>query len=157
MAVALATTDALGRWMEEEFPAGDSSTQRAEDILLMASEWARTVSGKLWPTAADCPTTVVGIVLASARREIENPRRATYETKGPESASYSAANYVPGFFTEAEHKFLRKFRKTAGLWSMGSYRDDEMMTIGYLYATDTNKPLPWSSPGDPGWEESAHL
>lgn len=157
MAVALATVEALGRWMEEDFPTGDSSTQRAADILSMASEWARSVAGKLWVTAAECPVTVVGIVLSSARREMENPRRATYEVKGPESAAYSAASYPPGWFTDSEYAFLRRFRKTAGLWSMGTYRDDEMQTIGYLYATDTNKPLPWSVSGDPGWEDSAHL
>lgn len=156
--VALATTAELGRWMEEDFSDGDdSSTQRAEDVLLMASEWARAIAGKLWATAEDAPTTVVGIVLASARREMENPRRVTYEVKGPESASYNQANYPPGFFTEAEYKFLRKFRKTGGLWTLGTYRDTEEQTLGYLYAGDTTKPLPWSAPGDPGWEESVHL
>jgi hypothetical protein len=154
--VALATVEELARWTQWELSTPAESAQ-AEDVLLMASEWARAISGKLWATAADAPKTVVGIVLASARREIENPRRATYEVKGPESASYNADNCPPGFFTEPEHKFLRKFRKTAGFWSLSSYRDWPGDEIGYLYAGSGSEPFPMYWPGDPGWEDAARL
>jgi len=130
---------------------------QAEYVLLLASEWARAISGKLWATADSAPQTVVGIVLASARREIENPRRVTYEVLGPQSASYNVANYPPGFFTEPEYKFLRRFRSAGGLWSQSSYRDLADEQIGYLYVTNTNEPLPMYWPGDPGWDETAHL
>ena len=155
--VALATVEQLARWTQWEFDEDSPESAQAEDVLLMASEWARSIAGKLWATAADAPRTVVGIVLASARREIENPRRVTYEVKGPESASYNALNYPAGFFTEPEYKFLRKFRKTGGLWSQSSYRDLADEQIGYLYVTNTNEPLPMYWPGDPGWDETAHL
>lgn len=155
--VALATVEQLARWTQWELVEDSPEFAQAEDVLLMASEWARSIAGKLWATAADAPRTVVGIVLASARREIENPRRATYEVKGPESASYNVQNYPAGFFTEPEYKFLRKFRSTAGLWSQSSYRDLADEQIGYLYVTNTNEPLPMYWPGDPGWDETAHL
>jgi hypothetical protein len=156
VAEPLATVEELARWTQWEFSDDSPESTQAEDVLLMASEWARAVAGKLWPTAADAPKTVVGIVLAAARREIENPRRATYEVLGPQSASYNAKNYPPGFFTEPEYKFLRRYRSGGGLWSLGTYRDELDQTIGYLYAMDTNKPLPMYHPGDPGWEEAAH-
>lgn len=155
--VALATVEQLARWTQWEFDEDSPEFAQAEDVLLMASEWARSIAGKLWATAETTPKTAVGIVLASARREIENPRRVTYEVKGPESASYNALNYPAGFFTEPEYKFLRRFRKTGGLWSQSSYRDLADEQIGYLYAGTTNEPLPMYWPGDPGWEETAHL
>lgn len=154
--VALATLGDLARWTQWEFEDDSPESAQAEDVLVMASEWARSIAGKLWAAAEDAPKTVVGIVLAAARREIENPRRATYEVLGPQSASYNVANYPPGFFTEAEYKFLRRFRHGGGLWSLGSYRDEPEQSIGYLYAMNTNKPLPMYHPGDPGWAEAAH-
>lgn len=156
-AVALATVEQLCRWTQWEMEENSPEYQQAEDVLLMASEWARSISGKLWATAETTPTTVVGIVLAAARREIENPRRVTYEVKGPESASYNPLNYPAGFFTEPEVKFLRKFRKSAGLWSQSSYRDWPDDQVGYLYAGWGAEPMPMYSPRDPGWEDSAHL
>lgn len=153
--VALATVEQLSRWTQWVLQDNTAEYDQAEYVLLLASEWARSIAGKLWATAA--PQTVVGIVLAAARREIENPRRVTYEVKGPESASYNAANYPPGFFTEPEYKFLRRFRSNGGLWSQSSYRDLADEQIGYLYVTNTNEPLPMYWPGDPGWDETAHL
>lgn len=155
--VALATVEQLVRWTQWEFELNSPESDQAEDVLLVASEWARSIAGKLWATPDTTPTTVVGIVLASARREIENPRRATYEVKGPESASYNALNYPAGWFTEPEYKFLRRFRRSGGLWSQSSYRDVTDEQIGYLYVTNTNEPLPMYWPGDPGWEGTAHL
>lgn len=155
--VALATLDELARWTQWEFEDDSPESAQAEDILVMASEWARSIAGKLWATAADAPKTVIGIVLAASRREIENPRRVTYEVKGPESASYNPLNCPPGFFTEPEIKFLRKFRKSGGLWSLSSYRDWPDDQIGYLYAGLGSEPMPMYSPRDPGWEDSAHL
>jgi hypothetical protein len=155
--VALATVEQLQRWTQWEFEEDSPEFAQAEDVLLMASEWARSIAGKLWATAESTPKTVVGIVLAAARREIENPRRATYEVKGPESASYNQQNYPAGLFTEPEYRFLRRFRKSGALWSLSSYRDLKDDQIGYLYAGTGSEPLPMYWPGDPGWEESAHL
>lgn len=155
--VALATVEQLQRWTQWEFEEDSPEFAQAEDILLMASEWARSIAGKLWATAESAPKTVVGIVLAAARREIENPRRVTYEVKGPESASYSQQNCPTGFFTDAESKFLRRFRSSGALWSISSYRDLKDEQIGYLFAGNGSEPLPMFWPGDPGWEESAHL
>lgn len=152
--VALATVAQLARWTQWEFDLGSPELAQAEDVLLMASEWARSIAGKLWATPDSAPTTVVGIVLAAARREIENPRRVTYETKGPESASYNQLNYPTGFFTETEYRFLRRFRKSGALWSLSSYRDLKEDQIGYLFAGGGSEPLPFFWPGDPGWEES---
>lgn len=155
--VALATVGQLERWTQWELESGSPEFAQAEDVLLMASEWARSVAGKLWATTESVPRTVVGIILASARREIENPRRVTYEVKGPESASYNQHNYPAGFFTESEYRYLRKYRKSGALWSLSSYRDLADEQIGYLFAGDGSEPLPMFWPGDPGWEESAHL
>lgn len=155
--VALATVEQLQRWTQWEFVEDSPEFAQAEDVLLMASEWARSIAGKLWATADLAPRTVVGIVLAAARREIENPRRVTYEVKGPESASYSQQNCPTGFFTDAESKFLRRFRSSGALWSISSYRDLKDEQIGYLFAGSGSEPLPMFWPGDPGWEESVHL
>lgn len=156
--VALATVEQLARWTQWSFEEDSPEFAQAEDVLLMASEWARSIAGKLWATAEEAPRTVVGIVLAAARREIENPRRVTYEVQGPQSASYNVQNYPAGFFTEGEYKYLRKYRSGGGgLWSLSSYRDLADEQIGYLYAGTGDKPLPMYWPGDPGWDETARL
>lgn len=141
----LATVADLATWLGVEFD--DADTARAEFILRVASGWARDVSGKLWPdrVAADFPQTVFGIVLASSRREFENPRRVTYDVKGPESTSYSQAAYPPGFFTDGEITYLRKFRRTGGLWTQATYRDNFDQTLAYLRITDVNKPMPYGN------------
>lgn len=156
--VALATVEQLARWTQWEFGDDSPESAQAEDVLLMASEFARSIAGKLWATAEDAPRTVVGIVLAAARREIENPRRVSYEVKGPESASYNVANCPPGFFTDAEMKFLRKFRNGGGgLWSLSSYRDEDGSLDGYVFAGGGSKPMALYDSGDPGWEGTIRL
>lgn len=156
--VALATVEQLCRWTQWELEEDSPEFIQAEDVLLMASEWARSIAGKLWATAEDAPKTVIGIVLAAARREIENPRRVSYEVKGPESASYAATSLPVGFFTDPEMKFLRKFRKGGGgLWSLSSYRDWEDDLIGYVYAGYGEKPFPLYWSGDPGWDGTSRL
>lgn len=153
----LATSAELATWMGASFEEDDVA--RSEFIIRVTSGWARQIAGKLWPDrdAADFPITVRGIVLAASRREFENPRRVTYEVKGPESASYNALAYPPGFFTSPEEKFLLRFRKGGGLFTVSSYRDSPEETLGYLVSLDTTwKPFPYFNYGDPGWEESEH-
>ncbi|ATN93981.1 head-tail adaptor Ad1 [Mycobacterium phage Kumao] len=156
---ALASVNELAVWMDVEFENDSPEYQRAELVLEMASHWARTIANKPWLSASEegFPPTVKGVVLAAARREMENPRRVVYEVKGPESASYNQKNYPPGFFTDPEYQYLRSFRKTGALWSLSSYRDDPEMTIGYLMAGEVGKPLPVFHPNDPGWKDSYHL
>lgn len=141
----LATVADLTTWMGVVFDAAD--TLRAEFVIRVASNWARDISGKLWPdrAAVDFPRTVWGIVLGSSRREFENPRRVTYEVKGPESTSYNQQAYPPGFFTAEEIKYLRKYRKGGGLFTQATYRDEPEQTLGYVMVTDMTKPLPYSN------------
>ena len=148
---ALATVDQLARWTQWEFEEDSPESAQAEFVLLMASEWARTIAGRAWPDPTDCPTTVVGVVLAASRREIENPRRVTYEVKGPESASYNQAAVPAGFFTDVELKYLGKFRRSGGLWTQATYRDDINEYIGYLAVPGHGDLLPMYGPNDPGW------
>ncbi|MEC4857155.1 hypothetical protein R2325_16395 [Mycobacteroides chelonae] len=153
----LATAAELGTWLGESLDS--SEIPRAEFILRVVSGWARQIAGKLWPDrdAPDFPFTVKGIVLASARREFENPRHVVYEVKGPESASYNQQAYPPGFFTAPEEKFLQRFRPGGGLRTQSTYRDDEDFVIGYVRVLGQNKPIPYFNPWDPGWMESEHL
>jgi len=150
----LATVAQLQAWMNATFDSGD--TARAAWVLRVASGWARTVAGKIWPdpNAADFPVTVQGIVLASARREMENPRRVVHEVKGPESASYLPAAVPPDFFTEAECKFLKRFRPGGGLFTIRTMKDDEEWTLGYIRVLGSSRPIPYFNYGDPGWFES---
>jgi hypothetical protein len=165
----LATVSELATWMGESFDEDDSA--RAAFILRVASGWAREIAGKLWPDrdAADFPITVRGIVLGAARREFENPRRVTYEVKGPESATYNQQAYPPGFYTGPEEKFLKRYRRGGGLFTLSTYKDNWRESLSYLgygnnpwllgYVGMGNgcKPLPYFNPGDPGWEEADHL
>lgn len=154
----LATSAELATWMGVVFD--DTDTARAESILRVGSGWARQISGKLWPDrdARDFPITARGIVLAAARREFENPRHVTSEVKGPESAAYNPLAYPPGFFTQPEEKFLRRFRPSGGLWTQSTSRDDIDMTLGYIRVLGYNgSPIPYFNPGDPGWLEAEHL
>lgn len=150
----LATVAQLQTWMNLQFNTADAA--RAAYVLRMASGWARIVAGKIWPdpNAADFPVTVQGIVLASGRREVENPRRVIHETKGPEAASYLPAAVPDGFFTPAEQKFLLKFRPGGGLFTIRTMKDDEEWTLGYIRALGSSKPIPYFNYGDPGWFES---
>lgn len=153
----LATTAELATWMGVIFDDDDKA--RAEFILRVASGWARSISGKLWADRDDpaIPVTVRGIVLAGSRREFENPRHITYEVKGPESASYDRLAYPLGFFTDAEERFLKKFRPSGSLWTQSTYRDDMDFVLGYVRILGFDKPLPYFNPWDPGWLESEHL
>lgn len=150
----LATVDELAAWMGVSFEEEDIA--RAAFILRVASGAARQISGRFWPDrgAADFPITVRGIVLAAARREFENPRRVTYEVKGPESATYSQAAVPPGFFTDAEQKFLLRFRSGGGLFTIRTHKDDEEWTLGYIRVLGSDRPIPYFNYGDPGWFES---
>lgn len=152
----LVTTAELATWTGVVFDSDD--TARAIWIIRVVSGWAREVAGKLWASAADCPITAKGIVLSASRREFENPRHVTYEVKGPESATYSQQAYTPGFFTDVEERYLKKFRKGGGLWSQSTYRDEPFETLGYVrILNDYGRPLAYFEPGDPGWWEADHL
>ncbi|MBB5167209.1 hypothetical protein [Mycobacterium sp. AZCC_0083] len=154
---SLATTAELATWMGETFDSDDSA--RAAFIIRVASGWARQISGKLWPDRDDdsFPITVRGIILGAARREFENPRRVTYEVRGPESTSYNQLAYPPGFFTAPEEKALKYYRPGGGLFTVSTYRDDPCFALGYIGMGPGNKPLPYFNPGEPGWFEADHL
>lgn len=150
----LATVDQLRVWMQADFDADDQA--RAAYVLRVASGWAREIAGKIWPdrNAPDFPITVQGIVLAAARREIENPGRFIHETKGPEAASRLPASVPAGFFTEPECKFLKKYRPGGGLFTIRTMKDDEEWTLGYIHVLGSSKPIPYFNYGDPGWAQA---
>lgn len=154
---SLATTAELATWMGLTFDSDESD--RAAFIIRVASGWARQISGKLWPDRDDTsfPVTVRGIILGAARREFENPRRVTYEVRGPESTSYNQMNYPPGFYQPAEEKALKRFRPGGGLFTVRTYRDDPCFALGYIGMGPYSAPLPYFNPGDPGWYEADHL
>lgn len=157
---ALATVEDLATLMRTSFTG--SAEAQAELVLELASAWARGYAGKLWPTIDDVAElrreTVKGIVLASARRELTNPRRVVYEVHGPDSASYNQEACPPGFFTVEEIKYLASCRSTGSWWVMNTYRDEPEATAGYLYSATTSKPFPMYAAGDTeGWENSYHL
>jgi hypothetical protein len=147
--------------MKTTFDSGSPEEAQAELLLQMASGWARVEARKTWATVDQIPPlkqdTVVGIILASVRRELRNPNRVIYEVHGPDSASYNQNAVPPGFFTHEEREFLIGCRKHSGLWSQSTYRDDVSTTIGYLYATNPGIPMPMYAPWDPGWDSSVHL
>jgi hypothetical protein len=151
----LVSTADFATWMGESFDSDEAD--RAAWILRVASDWARQIAGKLWPNSTGLSYTVIGIILAAARREFENPRRVVYEVRGPESSSYNQAQYAPGFFTEPEEKALKRFRSGGGLFSIGTYKDEGDFSLGYIGMGPYCKPLPYFNPGDPGWEEADHL
>lgn len=154
---ALATVAELETWIGETLD--DEEQARAAFILQIGSGWAREIAGRLWlhRDAVDFPVTVRGIILQAARREFENPRRVVYEVRGPESSSYNAQHYVPGFFQPAETKALQRYRRGGGLYTVQTYRDDPCGQLGYIYMGPYSKPLPYFNPGDPGYETADHL
>lgn len=150
----LATVAQLQVWMG--YPFDPDEAARAAYILRVASSWARHVSGKIWPDpqAPNFPVAVNGIVLAAGRREMENPGRFIHETKGPEAGSRLPAAVPDGFFTEAEVKFLKKFRPGGGLFTIRSMKDEEEWTLGYIHVLGSSRPIPYFNYGDPGWFEA---
>lgn len=161
MQSALASTADLATFMKVEFD--EAATEQAGLVLQLASAWARSIAHKLWATAEDIAEfrrdTVVGIILASSRRELTNPRRVTYEVHGPDSASYNQKAVPAGFFTDEELKYLQACRGSTGsLWTVETYRDEPEVSDGYLYATTTSKPFPMYAPYDTeGWQNSYQL
>lgn len=162
MQEALASIDDLATWMRTTFEVGSDREDQAEFLLKLASAWARSYAQRVWPTVEDIPAskrhTVAGIILAACRRELLNPRRATYEVHGPDSASYNEAACPPGFFTEEEIGYLRRCSTTGtNWWVQKTYRDDPCETAGYLFATDFKAPIPMYAPYDTeGWLNSYH-
>lgn len=160
MQPALATVTDLAVLMQTTFVDGSPEKAQAEMLLQMASAWARSTARKVWATVADISEyrrdTVVGIILTAVRRELRNPSRAVYEVHGPDSASYNQAAVPPGFFTAEELKYLTSCRSASGSWFvLETYRDDPEVSAGYLYSTNTNRPIPFYAPGDTeGWEAS---
>lgn len=155
---SLATVENLFILLGRPLPGNTTADyKRAELILNLASDWAREFARKTWLTAGDAPPTVSGLVLAGARREFVNPKRVTYEVKGPESASYDRAAYPPGFFTEAEEARLCKYHSTGSLWTQGTYRDLYEETDGWLEILPTGGYMKVYAGSDPGSEEAYHL
>ncbi len=161
MQSALASTSDLATFMKVAFD--EAATEQAELVLQLASAWARSIAHKLWAEPEDIAEfrrdTVIGIILASARRELTNPRRVTYEVHGPDSASYNQKAVPAGFFTDEEEKYLRACRGSSGsMWTVETYRDEEATSEGYLHSATTAKPFPMYAPYDTeGWQNSYHL
>lgn len=158
MAAAFASAGDLAAFLGIDVPAsGSKDLARMNLILQLASDWARDLARRAWAAPGDAPATVKGIVLASARREWDNPKRVGYETKGPESAAYIQAAYPAGFFTDAEERWFRKFHTSGGLFTISTSRDSEEESEGYLRIAGDGGYFPMWSPLDPGWEASLRL
>ena len=148
--------------MGVEFAEGSPQRGQAELVLQLASAWARSIARKAWASVDAIPDwrrdTVVGIILAASRRELQNPRRVIYEVHGPDSASYNQSSCPPGFFTEPEERYLLSCKGSTGSWwAMETYRDDPEVSTGYLYAANSAHPIPMYAPYDSeGWENSDH-
>ncbi|OQW34505.1 MAG: hypothetical protein A4E20_10825 [Nitrospira sp. SG-bin2] len=153
MQEALATVTDLATLMKKSFADESPELAQAELLLQMASAWARSYAQRVWPTTEHIPATkrdtVVGIILAGVRRELQNPKRVTSETYGPNSAAYSPC--PPGFFTPEEIAYLQRCSVTGNWWVQSTYRDDPEESIGYVWATDFKAPIPMYAPGDPGY------
>ena len=159
MGVPLADVSDLFLMLGKVTPAADTIPFRRATLLIdLASDWAREFAHKTWSVPGEVPLTVKGLVLAGAKREYTNPRRVTYEVKGPESASYDKAAYPPGFFTDAEIRYLSKYHGGTGqLWTQGTCNDDSPDGDGWLQIEGEGGWLPMFSPFDPGSEGAYHL
>lgn len=156
---ALVTADDFSTFLGIETPtAGGLKRRQMEFFLTEVSNWARDLAKKAWLVPGDEPPTVRGIVLAACRREWNNPKRIAYLVKGPQSASFIQSAYPPGFFTEAEERYLRGLNSSGGgdLWVMETYRDEVEGLNGYLGIYPHGGLMAVYAPGDPGYEDSIH-
>lgn len=117
-------------------------------FLNEVSNWARHLARKAWVVPGDEPPTVRGIVLASCRREWNNPKRIGYLVKGPQSATFIQSAYPAGFFTEAEERYLRGLAGGGDLWTLETYRDEAGLQNGYLEVYPHGGWMPVYSPDD---------
>lgn len=155
---ALVTAEDFSTFLGIELPADGTLRRRQMDFLLNeVSNWARAIAHKAWLLPGDEPQTARGIVLASCRREWNNPKRIAYLVKGPQSASFIQSAYPAGFFTEAEERFLRQQAGGTGdLWTQEIWRDDIAEMNGYLEIYPHGGLMPVYAPGDIGYEGSIH-
>lgn len=155
---ALVTAEDFSTFLGIELPPADSLRRRQMEFLLNeVSNWARDLAKKPWLLPGDEPMTARGIILASCRREWNNPKRIAYLVKGPQSASFIQSAYPAGFFTEAEERFLRQQAGGTGdLWTQEIYRDDIEEMNGYLQIYPHGGLMPVYAPGDIGYEGSIH-
>lgn len=155
---ALVTAEDFSTFLGIELPPVDSLRRRQMDFLLNeVSDWARDLAKKAWLLPVDITPTARGIILASCRREWNNPKRIAYLVKGPQSASFIQSAYPAGFFTEAEERYLRQQAGGTGdLWTQEIYRDDIVEMNGYLGIYPHGGLMPVYAPGDLGYEDSIH-
>jgi hypothetical protein len=156
---ALVTAEDFSTFLGIELPPVDSLRRRQMDFLLNeVSNWARDLAKKAWLLPGDVTPTARGIILASCRREWNNPKRIAYLVKGPQSASFIQSAYPAGFFTEAEERYLRQQAGggTGDLWTQEIYRDDIVEMNGYLGIYPHGGLMPVYAPGDLGYEDSIH-
>ena len=139
-------------------PDGSLRRNQMEFFLNEVSNWVRDIAKKAWLLPGEEPPTVRGIILASCRREWNNPKRIAYLVKGPQSASFIQSAYPSGFFTEAEERYLRQQKAglTGDLWVQETYRDDISELNGYLEIYPQGGIMPVYAPGDIGYEDSIH-
>lgn len=151
----LASVSDLQTLMKTTF-SGDDLDQ-ASLVLNIVSSWVRVVSGQLWPDApSGVPYDVIGVVLAASRRELKNPDGAiASKAKGPFSVTYSAP--PPDFFTPAELAILKRFRRSAGLRTIGTTRGEHgRPDIGFLQFGNGDVLFPAFTEGELGFMESIH-
>jgi len=141
-----------------ELPTAGSLKRRQMDFFLTeVSNWVRDLAKKAWILPGSEPATVRGIILAACRREWNNPKRVGYLTKGPQSASFIQSAYPPGFFTDAEERYLlRQAGGTGDMWVQETYRDDMDELNGYLEIFPQGGLMPVYAPGDIGYPDSIH-
>jgi hypothetical protein len=156
---ALVSAEDFSTFLGIETPTVGSIRRRQMEFFLNeVSNWTRDLAKKAWVVPGEEPPTVRGIILASCRREWNNPKRIAYLVKGPQSASFIQSAYPVGFFTDAEERFLRQ-QKTGGtgdLWVQDIYRDNLDELNGYLEIYPNGGMMPVYAPGDIGYQDAIH-
>jgi hypothetical protein len=131
---------------------------RAEAVLSDVSALARGVAGQEWPDApTGVPADVIAVVLAAARRGVENPEGWISQTMGPLSATRAAAMVTGEVFTAAELAILRRARPRTGLWTLVTTRGDRDAETGFVAdSRPGSDPIAYLASTDPGFAEADH-
>jgi hypothetical protein len=155
---SLVTAEDFSLFLGIETPTIGSLKRRKMDFLLNeVSTWVRDLAKKAWTLPGEEPPTARGIILASARREWNNPKRISYLVKGPQYAMFMPTAYPAGFFTDAEERYLRNLAGSTGdMWTQEICRDDIQEMNGYLEIYPQGGLMPVYAPGDIGYEDSIH-
>lgn len=126
----------LRRTLSEEESAA------AVAALADASSLARLEGRQDWWTAEGgltVPDAVATVVLAAARRALENPNGVVSETVGPFTVRRSDDSASGVYLTEIEKTIVRRYRPTSpGLWTQRTTRlDPNDETAGTAFLEDS--------------------